>query len=211
MLNAQFDFNIYHTAIDVLGKENQSLKRMNSTILESLSAYGSHHTMGNISGNHDKCRFISLAGKAVSWNENDKAAGWEREIGVTANGDKALEAHAYKMAMLLELINFTIPGVPCVYQGDEYGEAGANDPDNRHMMKFNGLNNEQQAFREKVQQLAQIRRNNMALLYGEYIPVKVTDNQLCFQRIYMGDVVDVVIDLNGESSIAVNGEKVWTL
>ena len=211
MLNAQFDFNIYHTAIDVLGKENQSLKRMNSTILESLSAYGAHHTMGNISGNHDKCRFISLAGKAVSWNENDKAAGWEREIGVTANGDKELEAHAYKMAMLLELINFTIPGVPCVYQGDEYGEAGANDPDNRHMMKFNGLSQEQQLFREKVQQLAQIRRSNMALLYGEYIPVKVTDTQLCFQRIYMGNVVDVVIDLNGESSIAVNGEKVWTL
>ena len=211
MLNAQFDFNIYHTAIDVLGKENQSLKRMNSTILESLSAYGAHHTMGNISGNHDKCRFISLAGKAVSWNENDKAAGWEREIGVTANGDKALEAHAYKMAMLLEVINFTIPGVPCVYQGDEYGEAGANDPDNRHMMKFKGLNQEQKLFREKVQQLAQIRRSNMALLYGEYIPVKVIDTQLCFQRIYMGNVVDVVIDLNGESSIAVNGEKVWTL
>ena len=211
MLNAQFDFNIYHTAIDVLGKPEQSLKRMNNTILESLNAYGSHHTMGNISGNHDKCRFISLAGGAVRWDENDKAAGWTREIGVTADGDKAKEAHAYKMAMLLELINFTIPGVPCVYQGDEYGEAGANDPDNRHMMKFKGLNDEQQSFREKVQQLAQLRRNNMALLYGEYIPVKVTDSLLHFQRIYMGDVVDVVVDLHGESSITINGDNVWSL
>ena len=211
MLNAQFDFNIYHTAIDVLGKENQSLKRMNSTIMESLAAYGAHHTMGNISGNHDKCRFISLAGKAVSWNENDKAAGWEREIGVTADGNKELEAHAYKMAMLLEVINFTIPGVPCVYQGDEYGEAGANDPDNRHMLKFDGLNAEQAAFRAKMQELAQLRRNNMALIYGEYIPVEVTDDTLRFQRVYMGDVVDVVIALNGESCITINGEKVWTL
>ena len=211
MLNAQFDFNIYHTAIDVLGKENQSLKRMNSTIMESLSAYGAHHTMGNISGNHDKCRFISLAGKAVSWNESDKAAGWEREIGVTADGNKELEAHAYRMAMLLEVINFTIPGVPCVYQGDEYGEAGANDPDNRHMMKFDGLSTEQAAFRTKVQELAQIRRQNMALLYGEYIPVEVTDDTLHFQRIYMGDVVDVIIALHGESSITINGEKVWSL
>ena len=211
MLNAQFDFNIYHTAIDVLGKENQSLKRMNATIMESLAAYGAHHTMGNISGNHDKCRFISLAGKAVNWNESDKAAGWEREIGVTADGNKELEAHAYRMAMLLELINFTIPGVPCVYQGDEYGEAGANDPDNRHMMKFDGLNPEQTVFRAKVQELAQLRRNNMALLYGEYIPVKATDTLLHFQRTYMGNVVDVVIDLNGESSITVNGDKVWTL
>ena len=167
--------------------------------------------MGNISGNHDKCRFISLAGGAVRWDENDKAAGWTREIGVTADGDKAKEAHAYRMAMLLEVINFTIPGVPCVYQGDEYGEAGANDPDNRHMMKFDGLNAEQAAFRTKVQELAQLRRNNMALLYGEYVPVKVTDTLLHFQRVYMGDVVDVVIDLNGESSITVNGDKVWSI
>ena len=211
MLNAQFDFNIYHTAIDVLGKPEQSLTRMNNTILESLGAYGAHHTMGNISGNHDKCRFISLAGGAVRWDENDKAAGWTREIGVTADGDKAKEAHAYRMAMLLEVINFTIPGVPCVYQGDEYGEAGANDPDNRHMMKFDELNAEQAAFRTKVQELAQLRRNNMALLYGEYVPVKVTDTLLHFQRVYMGDVVDVVIDLNGESSITVNGDKVWSI
>ena len=211
MLNAQFDFNIYHTAIDVLGKPEQSLTRMNNTILESLGAYGAHHTMGNISGNHDKCRFISLAGGAVRWDENDKAAGWTREIGVTADSDKAKEAHAYRMAMLLEVINFTIPGVPCVYQGDEYGEAGANDPDNRHMMKFDGLNAEQAAFRTKVQELAQLRRNNMALLYGEYVPVKVTDTLLHFQRVYMGDVVDVVIDLNGESSITVNGDKVWSI
>ena len=195
MLNSQFDFNIYHTAIDVLGKPNQSLQKMHETVMQSLAAYGSHHTMGNISGNHDKCRFISLAGGAVSWNENNKAAGWEREIGVTADGNKELEAHAYKMAMLLEVINFTIPGVPCVYQGDEYGEAGANDPDNRHMMKFDGLNAEQAAFRAKMQELAQLRRNNMALIYGEYIPVTVTDTLWVFDRTYMGETVRVSIDL----------------
>lgn len=41
--------------------------------------------------------------------------------------------------MLLEVINLTLPGVPCIYQGDEYAEVGANDPDNRHMMRFDGL------------------------------------------------------------------------
>jgi glycosidase len=209
MLNAQFDFNIYHTAIDVLGKPKQSLTRINKTIMESLAAYGSHHTMGNISGNHDKCRFISLAGGAVSWDESDKAAGWTRHVGVTANGDQEKEAHAYKMAMLLEMINFTIPGVPCVYQGDEYGEAGANDPDNRHMMKFDGLDKSQSAFRVKVQELAKIRRQNIALLYGEYIPVNCSDDTLHFQRVYMGQVVDVIIHLNGESSISINGKKMF--
>ena len=196
LLNSQFDFNIYHTAIDVFGKPNQSLKSINKTILESLAAYGSHHTMGNISGNHDKCRFISLAGGAVSWNESDKAAGWERHIGVTADGDAAREEAAYKAAMLLEVINLTIPGVPCIYQGDEYAEAGANDPDNRHMMKFNGLTDRQQQFRDEVQKLVHMRRNSLPLIYGEYIPVTVTDKLLVFDRTYMGQIVRVTIDLD---------------
>ena len=195
MLNSQFDFNIYHTAIDVLGKPNQSLQKMHETVMQSLAAYGSHHTMGNISGNHDKCRFISLAGGAVSWNENDKAAGWEREIGVTADGNPEKEEQAYKAAMLLEVINLTIPGVPCIYQGDEYGEAGANDPDNRHMLKFNGLSERQQQFRNEVQQLVQLRRNFLPLIYGEYIPVTVTDTLWVFDRTYMGETVRVSIDL----------------
>ena len=195
MLNSQFDFNIYHTAIDVLGKPNQSLQKMHETVMQSLAAYGSHHTMGNISGNHDKCRFISLAGGAVSWNENDKAAGWEREIGVTADGNPEKEEQAYKAAMLLEVINLTIPGVPCIYQGDEYGEAGANDPDNRHMLKFNGLSERQQQFRNEVQQLVQLRRNSLPLIYGEYIPVTVTDTLWVFDRTYMGETVRVSIDL----------------
>ena len=195
MLNSQFDFNIYHTAIDVLGKPNQSLQKMHETVMQSLAAYGSHHTMGNISGNHDKCRFISLAGGAVSWNENDKAAGWEREIGVTADGNPEKEEQAYKAAMLLEVINLTIPGVPCIYQGDEYGEAGANDPDNRHMLKFNGLSERQQQFRNEVQQLVQLRRNSLPLIYGEYIPVTVTDTFWVFDRTYMGETVRVSIDL----------------
>lgn len=196
LLNSQFDFNIYHTAIDVFGKPNQSLKSINKTILESLAAYGSHHTMGNISGNHDKCRFISLAGGAVSWNESDKAAGWERHIGVTADGDAAREEAAYKAAMLLEVINLTIPGVPCIYQGDEYAEAGGNDPDNRHMMKFNGLTDRQQQFRDEVQKLVHMRRNSLPLIYGEYIPVTVTDKLLVFDRTYMGQTVRVTIDLD---------------
>ena len=195
MLNSQFDFNIYHTAIDVLGKPNQSLQKMHETVMQSLAAYGSHHTMGNISGNHDKCRFISLAGGAVSWNENDKAAGWEREISVTADGNPEKEEQAYKAAMLLEVINLTIPGVPCIYQGDEYGEAGANDPDNRHMLKFNGLSERQQQFRNEVQQLVQLRRNSLPLIYGEYIPVTVTDTLWVFDRTYMGETVRVSIDL----------------
>ena len=199
MLPAQFDFNIYHTAIDVLSNHNgKDMRDMSRTIEESLAAYGAHHTMGNISGNHDKCRFISLAGGAVSWNENDKLAGWTRHIGVTKDDNDPANAErmerAYKAAMLLEVINLTIPGVPCIYQGDEFGQAGANDPDNRGMMRFSGLSEREQQFRAEMEQLIKFRRNSMPLLYGDYIPVSCEQNRLVFDRIYLGDRVRVTID-----------------
>jgi len=193
MLNAQFDFNIYHTAIDVLGKD-ESMMRLAKTINESLASYGYHHTMGNISGNHDKTRFISLAGGAVRWDEDDKAAGWNRVIGVTADGDPLKEAVAFKKALLLEVINMTIPGVPCIYQGDEYGQCGANDPDNRRMMRFAGYNENEKWFLEEMEDLIELRREEMPFIYGDYRELYCDDDVLVFSRSYMGETYTVGIN-----------------
>ena len=198
MLNAQFDFNIYHTAIDVLGKKDVSMKRLANTIGESLASYGAHHTMGNISGNHDKTRFISLAGGAVNWDEDGKAAGWNRQIGVTADGNAEREAVAFKKALLLEVINLTIPGVPCIYQGDEYGQCGANDPDNRRMMRFSGLTDNEQRLLAQTKFLTHLRRSSMPLLYGDYKQLYVDDHVLIFSRTYMGQEVIVALNNSAE-------------
>ena len=206
MLNAQFDFNIYHTAIDVLGKEDIPMTRMASVIDESLASYGAHHTMGNISGNHDKTRFISLAGGAVRWDEDGKDAGWNRQIGVTADGDPLKEAEAFKKALLLEVINLTIPGVPCIYQGDEFGQCGGNDPDNRRMMRFDGLSTNEQWLLGETEKLIHLRRSSMPLLYGDYKQLYVDDQVLVFSRTYMGE--EMMVGLNNSPKrvgVEVNG------
>lgn len=209
MLNAQFDFNIYHTAIDVLGKEGIPMTRMASVIDESLASYGAHHTMGNISGNHDKTRFISLAGGAVKWDEDGKDAGWNRNIGVTADGDPLKEAEAFKKALLLEVINLTIPGVPCIYQGDEFGQCGGNDPDNRRMMRFDGLSANEAWLLGETEKLTHLRRSCMPLLYGDYKQLYVDDKVLVFSRTYMGQVVTVALNNSPQSvSVEVNGEPI---
>lgn len=206
MLNAQFDFNVYHTATDVLGKKDIPMTTLASVIDESLATYGAHHTMGNISGNHDKTRFISLAGGAVSWDEDGKDAGWHRNIGVTADGNPQKETEAFKKALLLEVLNFTIPGVPCLYQGDEYGQCGANDPDNRRMMRFDGLTDNEQWLRSEVEQLVRLRRSSMPLLYGDYKQLYVDDKVLVFSRTYMGKKVVVALN-NSAEDVHLNVEE----
>lgn len=188
MLDAQFDFNVFFTATHAIAEENGDMKEVERVIEESLAAYGAHHTMGNISGNHDQVRFISLAGGAVSFSEDGKRAGWTRDITV---GDAAV---AYKKAILLQVINLTIPGVPCIYQGDEYGEPGGNDPDNRKMMRFDNLNEQETAMRSQIAELVHLRRNSMALMYGDYLPVYADKDVLCFKRVYMNEEILVAIN-----------------
>ena len=211
MLNAQFDFNIYHTAIDVLGKAGESMTRMADVIDESLASYGAHHTMGNISGNHDKIRFISLAGGAVRWDEDGKYAGWLRDIGVTADGDPVKEKEAFRKALLLEVINLTIPGVPCIYQGDEYGQCGGNDPDNRRMMRFDGLSGNEQWLLHETESLIRLRRSSMPLLYGDYQRLYADENVLVFRRTYLGETLTVGINKGTEEQTLEVGGQSLTL
>ena len=179
------------------------------TIDESLASYGAHHTMGNISGNHDKTRFISLAGGAVSWDEDGKAAGWHRQIGVTANADSTRERIAFQKALLLEVLNLTIPGVPCIYQGDEYGQCGANDPDNRRMMRFSGLTANERWLLGQTKYLTHLRRSSMPLLYGDYRQLYVDDNVLVFSRTYLGQEVVVALNKGAQPvSLDVKGRNI---
>ena len=112
MLNAQFDFNVYFTAREALCGIKGLDEVMNNE-LTSLRTYGAHHTMGNISGNHDQIRFASIAGGAIDIYTQGKEEGWTRDIGI---GDTAI---AYDRALLLEVLNMTLPGVPCTHQRKE--------------------------------------------------------------------------------------------
>ena len=186
MINAQFDFNVYHTALDVLTRDH-SVKALASVVEQSIAAYGAHHTMGNITGNHDKGRLISLAGGTLSPDEDHKLAGWTRKIEV---GDPV----GYKKLALINALNMTIPGVPCIYQGDEYGEPGGNDPDNRRMMRFDGYNEAEQAQLAITEQLAHLRRSQMPLLYGDQMTLALTEKVWAYLRVYMGEWVVVVLN-----------------
>lgn len=193
MLNAQFDFNVYHCAIDVFSNHwNKPMLDLAQVIDESGAAYGSHHTMGNISGNHDKPRFVSLAGGDLSWDEDSKAAGWNRHVGV---GDSV---RGYAKQLLLNKLNLTIPGVPCIYQGDEYGQEGANDPDNRRFMRFDGYNRFEQYNLDEVKALAAERRSRIELQMGDYLPLYIDDQVLIFLRTYLGD--GVLVGINNADS-----------
>ena len=177
MLDAQFDFNFYDALVGTLVDDNSSFNRVANVLNSSLAWYGHHHLMGNISGNQDRGRFISYASGDVSLSEDAKLAGWTRDIGKP-------NVVGYQKLALLHAFNFAVPGIPVIYYGDEYGMPGANDPDNRRMMKFDGLDEDEIALKSTVEDLIALRNNNMALLYGSTNVEVINDDVIVIHRQY---------------------------
>ena len=192
MLDAQFDFNLYDDAVATFAKSNTTFKRLSSSLKESQKYYGQHNLMGIISGNQDRARFITYAGGQVSFNEDAKAAGWTRNIEMP-------DSDAYGKMLQLLAFNLTVPGIPCIYYGDEFGMYGANDPDNRRMMRFNdALSDNEKQLLQYTQKLVKLRNDNMALLFGDWVELHLTDNLWIYSRNYFNNTVIVALNKSEE-------------
>ena len=188
MLDAQFDFNVYDAAVSpFVSSAPKDIENLVNTLNQSRNTYGYHNLMGYISGNQDRSRFISLASGDVLLSEDQKLAGWTREI-------PKPKAEAYARLGLLHALNFAIPGIPVIYYGDEYGMWGANDPDNRKMMKFTGYDSDEAALRADVQALTTASNREMALLYGNAEVEIVEQNVIHITRTYLGERVQIWIN-----------------
>ena len=86
----------------------------------------------------------------------------------------------------------TIPGVPCIYYGDEIGMPGGNDPDNRRMMRFDNLTAKEKEQLEKVKKVIHARKNNLALIYGDFNELILKDDIWVFMRKYFNQYAIVI-------------------
>lgn len=187
MMDAQFDFSVYFDATTAFGQDNTSLKDLNASLYESFFYFGNHHVMGNITGNQDLTRFITVASGALSPSEDATAAGWERDIEVR-------DTIGYKKLSMLMAFNMTVPGIPVIYYGDEFGMPGAGDPDNRRMMRFDSLTPWEAQTRSLTRQLVNLRKNSMPLLYGDFRTLEAGEKTWVFIRSYFDKAVIVILN-----------------
>jgi len=187
MLDAQFEFNLYWDAKNSFAMDNTSFRELNYSLQQCFNYYGEHHLMGNITGNQDMPRFISFASGALSFTEDAGEAGWKRDIQVK-------DTTGYLKLASLEAFNMTIPGIPVIYYGDEFGLAGAADPDNRRMMKFDNLSRNELWLKTITAKLAHLRNSNLALIYGDFNTLKVNEKTFVYLRSYFDKAVVVIFN-----------------
>lgn len=186
LMDGKFDFNLYFDARNVFALDGEDFNRLGTSLKSSLSYYGYHNLMGNITGNHDLPRFISYAGEGLKFGEDEKEAGWNRDI-------KVENPVGYKKLKQLIAFMWTIPGIPVMYYGDEFGMPGAGDPDNRRLMRFE-LSEKENETLETTKMITALRKRHLALQFGDMHDICADGKMMHYRRKYFDDEVIVIFN-----------------
>lgn len=129
------------------------------------------HCLMNILSTHDTCRILTvLGGKNVYSKE---------EMSVTYLSDEE-RTKAVKRLKMAAVLQYTLPGVPCLYYGDENGMEGYIDPFCRRCFDWEHLNKDLISFYQK---LGKIRTDLKEILsQGDFYDVWHDDNFILFKR-----------------------------
>jgi glycosidase len=102
------------------------------------------------------------------------------------------ESAYFKQRLALTFVA-TSPGVPLVYYGDEYGQPGAGDPDNRRFMKWSGYTPFEQATLDVTKKLGAARKELVALRRGDRKTLWVDNDHYVFARTTTNKDVAIVV------------------
>jgi len=116
--------------------ENKDCEMLNRTMGFIIEKYPPQtvNCLMNILGTHDTVRILTVLGCTEIPESKHKKAEYKLSIEELKKGTALL-----KIASLLQ---FTLPGIPCIYYGDEAGVEGFEDPFNRRCFPWGHENNE---------------------------------------------------------------------
>ena len=162
--------------------------------------------MMNLLSSHDVPRAITaLGGTPMQHRDRD----WQRAHNTLT---VAQYYRGRQLFMLGTLMTMTLPGMPCLYYGDEAGLVGYADPFNRGTYPWG---REDTGLRECIRQMAALRNGNSALSAGELEPLVCAAGMAAWRR--RDETGEFIICVNpGEGPLplpdaAKYGETVFTV
>ena len=190
-LDGQADFVLYHAVVDnVFTSGNMDYQHLDYWTNRSQDQYVDGAVMVPYLGSHDSPRYLSrIQNDGTQYNQ------WEEQARPTTPSSTSYQSAKQGIAWLL-----TTPGAPMLYMGDEFGQHGGADPDNRRMLDFN-LNDGQQDLMNFTSQIANLRLENEALRRGVYSTYHVESEMVAYEMTTAEQSLLVVLNRGGANQI----------
>lgn len=168
-------------------------KVLNENILTIVENYPCEviNNVMNILSTHDTARILT----ALLGKEAAELSKQEQAVERVSVGDIERQMDLLTIAVFLQ---FMLPGMPCIYYGDEIGMQGYGDPFNRRY--FNEEDKNVSIFK-LYKTLANIRLISKAVRYGKLLPFYTSEQVYSFVREYEGKRVLCVVNRSSEEVI----------
>ncbi len=213
--------------LQALRKQTESLKE--DFFLVGEIVHGDYSKWANENTLHSVTNYEVFKGVYSSHNENNLF-----EIAYTLKREFSETEGLYKQVPMLNFVDnhdqnrlaslvtknaflytsyillFTIPGVPCLYYGSEFGikgeKANGSDSDIRPYIDIETLTPPEKSLPEVISKLSNIRKNSKAIKYGTFNEVQINyQKPYVFERVFEDETVVVVINISDkEEYINVN-------
>lgn len=163
-------------------------ERLNNTVNVVLNNYPKRvvDNLMNLLDTHDTARLLTVLG-----DSGETATREQRAAARVKNLDEAIKL--MKVAVTLQ---YTLPGVPCVYYGDEAGLEGFEDPFNRRCYPWEDKNKDILRFYKKLGGIRTSERNIFAK--GGYKRLLAQDGLYAFERDNGVEKLYVVANVSGK-------------
>ena len=161
--------------------------RLNNTVEYVVNNYPKRavDSLMNILGNHDTARLMTVLGDSGNVADKD-----DKARAVVNNREEATTL--VKMASALQ---YTLPGIPCVYYGDEIGMEGFEDPFNRRCYPWG---NADKMLLKWYKKLGAVRANEREIFaHGRYKSVDTDHGVMYFKRKTDREEVLVIVNNSG--------------
>lgn len=144
----------------------------------------------NLLGTHDTARIITrLAGEDYTGRDRE----WQ--------ASHALSEEQYQFGIELEkiaaAIQFTLPGFPSIYYGDEAGMQGYKDPFNRAGFTWDHIN---MSLHSWYAWLGLLRKTCPVLDHGQFIPISGAQGCICYARM---NVDEPTLEAEGDALVVI--------
>jgi cyclomaltodextrinase len=170
--------------------------------------------MMNLASSHDSPRLMSSFFNVNKYKYNCKP---QEDKNYRTNKPGILTDHRVKLFLLHQ---FTFVGAPHIWNGDEMGMCGADDPDNRKPLTWPDIEfdmetqsdfssytySEKPSFNHEMfnyyKGLIKLRKSETALTYGTYLMLPNVNNNeiLAYERVWKGEKLLIIINNHNEAN-----------
>ena len=183
-LDSVMNYHFKNAVLDfVKGKPAEQAMTEILTICEHYPA-PAMDTALNFLSTHDTERALTVIADEPA---NGRGRAWQSGRCVT--GD-AYEEGLLRLRMAYAII-YTLPGVPCLYYGDEIAMQGYRDPFNRAFFRWDA---HEQRLRPVLAQLAQLRHTCEAFRTGQLRVLRAEDGILHYQRVGKVETAEIIVN-----------------